>query len=195
MPKNKVKRKASGGRTTKASSKATRAATASATTTPLSMVPKQIKEILTRLERIEKKIDECCGTCCVDFTTKNTSSQNPMNLPNPYTEVICDHKFVFSTQNNQGLFLEPAGGTQKGMRIPYDMIIEISPPCNRITIEISSYAEAHVTAYDTSGSAIFNDSVTTNTDSYTFNISGNPVKLEFKTQNEEDIKKICCYES
>lgn len=39
--------------------------------------------------------------------------KNPMNLPNPYTEIICNHKFVFSTQNNQGLFLEPASSAQK----------------------------------------------------------------------------------
>jgi hypothetical protein len=81
--------------------------------------------------------------------------------------------------------------------IPYDMNIQITPACKILMVIISSYAHLEWKAFDNNGNALASSPPSPaphNVDGLSVAISPNVARLEFKSQNEEGIKTICCYD-
>ncbi|WP_337861704.1 hypothetical protein [Nitrososphaera sp.] len=145
---------------------------------------------MQKLDSIEKKIDECCAPSCLDFTAQQAAS-----LPNPYSAMVGTRRFVFSTTNSAGLEVKPnPPSASNGLRIPFDLAVEISPPCKKVTVEGSSYSTLKWEAFDSAGNVLVSNPPppAPRNSSYVFEVAGDVARIEFKSQNEDDIKKICC---
>lgn len=157
-------------------------------------VSRQVKEVLDRLKRLEAKIDECCGTWCIDFTTM------PAGQFSPPTRTVGGHQFTFSPPPGGSLEVTPnppsAPSAQNGLRIPNGLTIQIAPPCARVTVLISNFgSDLNLTASFGPGGALVTDTAPgVNTPAYTFDVTGSIRLLRFDGgSNEADIKRICCH--
>jgi hypothetical protein len=158
-------------------------------------IPKHIQEIISSLERIEKIIRRLVPISCIDFTTQ------PIGVlavpPNTYSVNSSGHTFTFSSSNIQNLPLEirnyPVNNTNNFI-IPYQLTIEMVPPCLDVEVEVSSYARLSWRAFDISGGilpTIPPPPAPHTTPSHKFTVNGDVARLEFKSQNEEGVLRIC----
>lgn len=151
----------------------------------------QVKLIMSRLDILEKRIEQCCGNC-VDFTQEKTGTSKTI------TKTVGNHTFEFSILG--GGLLEISSFLPDGksaLRIPqatHPLVVSISPSCKRITIEATPTKSA-----DFKWVAYLNNIKTSSggsnsqTTPFTFEITGGADKIEFAGSNESGIRKICCY--
>jgi hypothetical protein len=144
---------------------------------------------------MEKKINRLAAISCIDFTTQ------PVGVlavpPNSHSVNSSGHKFTFSSSNTQNLPLEirnyPVNNTNNFI-IPYQLTIEMVPPCLDVEVEVSSYARLSWRALDISGGilpTIPPPPAPHTTPSHKFTVNGDVARLEFKSQNEEAVLRIC----
>ena len=152
-------------------------------------VSRQIREILARLNRIERKIEECCGPWCIDFSSM---PQGPLTPP---TRTVGGHVFTFSAPGPLEVKPNPPS-TPNGLRIPGQLTIKIAPPCDRVTVLVSNFGSDLTlkASYGTGGVVQTFTAPGGNTPAFTFDVNGSIELLEFRGgSNEADVKKICCF--
>ena len=160
-----------------------------------SRIPKYIGEIIYLLERMEKKINRLAAMPCIDFTTQAVGVLAVP--PNTYSVNLSGHTFIFSSSNTQNLPIEIRNypvRTTNNLIIPYQLTIEMVPPCSDVEVDVSSFAQLSWNAYDSSGGSLPTippPPAPRNTPSHKFAISGNVAKLNFESGNEEGILRIC----
>jgi hypothetical protein len=160
---------------------------------PLEVLSK-IEQVISRLDRIEKKIDECCSPACMDFSLESTGKFFPL------IRNIGNHSLDFSTSDPFGIVISGYATvpSRYGLYFHTDLKIVITPPCKKITFELSSFANLDWIAYDSAGQplqSIPSSPAPHNIPSFTFTVTGDIQVIKFRSSNESNIKKICCYDN
>ena len=127
---------------------------------------------------------------CIDITALGIGQ-----LPNPLLQNILNHTLEFSTNNPLGLEIKNIQGDGNGLNIPYRMRLKIDPPCEKVNFIILSFAELAWEGFDVNDNVLDSNPSSPaphNINGFSFTISGGVARVEFKSENEETIKVICC---
>ena len=154
-----------------------------------------------RLDRIEKKIDDCCG--CVYFASRNIGK-----LANKFSATTSGFNLVFSLASSEAQLAGTPMRRQMEIKstafgnalwVPcrelpkdYHIAVAISPSCRHVLVEV--LGKIDIITHNSHGKKI--EEITTkdiHTGTQVCNLKGPISKICFYGQNEQGILKICCY--
>ena len=136
---------------------------------------------------------------CIDFTTRSPAKLGRSHMENTASQPYYTLKFTTYNSANLEIEIKQLGGTSSiGLSIPYDLTIDIDPPCELATIDISKGSgDLTLDVSDSKGNA----SPTITAPQTASNLSLNAIGdtdtklLKFNCNNEVIIGKICCFGS